>query len=322
VIYLEMSRDEVHGGEGWGFSECLWAPTRKKGGAAQWPFWSSVGNARSGDTVIHLRGVTPNAHFVGYSLVAQDGVVTQARPPVPDEWSFADEFFRAELEGFTPFHEEINLTKLFQNRHSLLEAYFDRNRIKNRALRRHIFYVRQSSRLQCLNGAYLSELDEELMISLFGGTTAFGQGAPLAPQVSVETGVQLQIILGRVGQQRFSDKVKDLYANRCCFPGCEIADPRFLVGSHIARWSDSPELRGELGNGLCLCLIHDKAFELGLFTIDEDFKVFANPKRMAKDGIDFCELHSQHGNQIRLAHIRPMPEAVLEHWERSGIYPA
>ena len=29
--WIEMSRDIEHGGNEWGFTECIWAPTYKKG---------------------------------------------------------------------------------------------------------------------------------------------------------------------------------------------------------------------------------------------------------------------------------------------------
>ena len=176
--------------------------------------------------------------------------------------------------------------------------------------------------MQCLNGAYLSEVDEELFTALFGETTAAGNFTYMVPQVTIETGVQLLLIKGRLGQSVFSDAIKKLYGYQCCFPSCAITDTRFLVASHIARWSDNIELRGNLGNGLCLCLMHDKAFELGLFTIDEQFRVFMN---LEKAGLaanpKFCDLQAQHGKHIRLAEIQPMADAILEHWERAGIYP-
>jgi len=30
MIWIEMSRDETHGGDNWAFSKCVWAPTYKK----------------------------------------------------------------------------------------------------------------------------------------------------------------------------------------------------------------------------------------------------------------------------------------------------
>ena len=71
-MFLEMSRDPEHGGAGWEFSTCLWAPTTKKIGGA-WPFWTKVGHIEKGALILHLRGINPNAEFKGFSVAASDG---------------------------------------------------------------------------------------------------------------------------------------------------------------------------------------------------------------------------------------------------------
>ena len=71
-----MSRDDSHGGKGWAFTECLWAPTKTKGSARDWPFWTNVRDVRADDIILHLRGIPPTANFVGYSQAAGDGVET------------------------------------------------------------------------------------------------------------------------------------------------------------------------------------------------------------------------------------------------------
>ena len=100
-----------------------------------------------------------------------------------------------------------------------------------------------------------------------------------------------------------------------------MTDSRFLVGAHIARWSDNEALRGHMGNGLCLCLRHDKAFELGLFTLDEQCRVFVNPRERDANSPVVDELVAHHGEQIRLADVRPLDDALLEHWIRVNIEP-
>ena len=76
-----------------------------------------------------------------------------------------------------------------------------------------------------------------------------------------------------------------------------------------------------MGNGLCLCLVHDKAFELGLFTLDEDFKVFVNPKEEGSQSPVVINLLRHHGEQIALAEVKPLDDALLEHWMRVDIEP-
>ncbi len=318
MIFLEMSRVETHGGGAWAFPNCIWSPSVKENGS-KWPFWEKVLSVEEGDTVIHLRGIQPNAYFVGFSRVAGDGFVTTKRPPDARAWSFASTFHRADLTDYTPFHAPINLTKVFAERRSELEAYFDAN--KSREDKRNIFYVRQASRLQCLNGAYLSEVDDELFIALFEMPVVESQISDKNAVVSVETGSQLRIIRSRLGQTEFSKEIKRLYNNKCCFPSCEVDDPRFLVGAHIARWSDNESLRGQLGNGLCLCVFHDKAFELGLFTLDERLSVYLNPREERSSSAVMERLAPFKGQKIALAEIAPLDDALLEHWIRCDVSP-
>lgn len=319
TTFLEMSRDEDHGGGTWGFRSCVWAPTRKENGS-DWPFWSKVLLIREGDTVVHLRGKGRKAAFVGYSVASGSGFETDSRPPKPGEWDYSQSFYRADLAQFTAFHKPIDLAGLLLCRAARLSDYFDLNK-KRKTAKRNIFFVKQAGRLQCLNGAYLSEIDDELYQALFGAGEEIVTPATGAAVVSVETGVQLAVVLSRIGQARFSAEIKVLYGGKCCFPGCAISDDRFLVGSHIARWSDNEKLRGNLGNGLCLCLIHDKAFETGMFTLDQLHQVFVNPKELQSSSEIAQDLVAAHGKGIRLATIKPIEDALLEHWIRVGLEP-
>ncbi len=317
MIYLEMSRDETHGGGAWGFTNCVWAPTETRNGGS-WPFWEKVRQVREGDIIIHLRGVRPNAHFVGYSTASGDGFRSTRRPPDPGEWDYASSFYRADLSSFTQFHQPINLDDIFASRNVQLEDYFDSNRNRGEE-RANIFFVRQRERLQCLNGAYLSAVDEDLLTALFGADGEIRASETGNIVVTVETGSQILAVRSRLGQSRFSQEIKRIYGHQCCFPGCPVADTRFLIGSHIARWSDNEELRGHLGNGLCLCVLHDKAFELGIYTLDENHRVFINPRERESNSQVVQALRPQHGEQIRLAEVLPLDDALLEHWIRVDI---
>lgn len=181
--------------------------------------------------------------------------------------------------------------------------------------------MKQAGRLQCLNGAYLSDVDEELLTVLFGNSTGLRASDSDDVIVSVETGSQISTIRTRLGQSLFSAAIKELYGNRCCFPGCDIADPRFLVGAHIARWSDNEALRGTLGNGLCLCLIHDKAFEVDLYTLDEHLAVFLNPREYRPDSVIVQNLDRHRGERIQTSRVLPLADALVEHWIRVDIDP-
>lgn len=309
-----MSRDEIHGGEGWSYRTCLWSPTKKKKGRGGWPFWSKVLAVKEGDTVFHLRGKGKEAVFEGYSFALDDGYETAERPPLPGQWDYSDSFYRTNLIGFLPFAQPIRLADVFSQRRTELENYFDKNRSPTGA-HKNIFFVRQAGRLQCLNGAYLSEIDEGLFAALFG--IDFQVKASIAPSfVSVPTGEQLSKISIRVGQAAFSREIRALYGSTCCFPTCQVIDSRFLVASHIARWSDDKQLRGELGNGLCLCLMHDKAFEIGLFTLSDDFRVLVNPAAFEDSLSGMLHLAEAQGQKIRVQKIKPLAAALKQHRDR------
>ena len=70
-MFIEMSRDETHGGGAWSFKKCVWAPTRNQKGG-RWPFWEKILSVRIGDTVLHLRGIGENAQLG--SLVLLDAL--------------------------------------------------------------------------------------------------------------------------------------------------------------------------------------------------------------------------------------------------------
>ena len=134
MIYLEMSRDETHGGGAWKFPNCVWAPTERQGGGS-WAFWSKVLQVSQRDVVIHLRGIPPRANFVGYSIATGSGFATRHRPPEPGKWEFAQRYYRADLTDFSRFHRAVNLTDVFAARGPELADYFERNKAKG-ALRR------------------------------------------------------------------------------------------------------------------------------------------------------------------------------------------
>lgn len=79
------------------------------------------------------------------------------------------------------------------------------------------------------------------------------------------------IIKARVNQNFFRSAILASYDNKCCITGILI--PELLIASHIIPWSKDEINRLNPHNGLCLNLLHDKAFDRGLITITEDYKL-------------------------------------------------
>lgn len=90
----------------------------------------------------------------------------------------------------------------------------------------------------------------------------------VAPSGPTETQATTKV---RRGQQFFRQSILNAYGIRCCISGINV--PRLLVASHIKPWRDFPSDRLNPRNGLCLSSLHDAAFDSGLITLDEKFRV-------------------------------------------------
>jgi putative restriction endonuclease len=79
----------------------------------------------------------------------------------------------------------------------------------------------------------------------------------------------------RLGQRFFRESVLSSYNCRCCITGNPI--PELLVASHILPWGNYPEHRLNPQNGLCLAQTQDAAFDRGLITFDEEYRLVLGP---------------------------------------------
>lgn len=143
-----------------------------------------------------------------------------------------------------------------------------------------------------------------------------GLNDEIAEEATVSVGVASQLRKVRVGQDMFSRRVRENYGHRCCFPGCDVDHDELLVAAHIARWADNSEARGDIANGLCLCGLHDKAFESGFFTLTDDFRVKVEAAKAASSEWANSHLRGFDGQQIKLGKIRPSMTAICEHRSR------
>jgi putative restriction endonuclease len=84
------------------------------------------------------------------------------------------------------------------------------------------------------------------------------------------------LVRARVNQAFFRAAVLAAYGAQCCITGLSI--PQLLNASHIVPWTIDLKNRTNPRNGLCLSVIHDRAFDSGLLTVTLDFKVKLSPK--------------------------------------------
>jgi HNH endonuclease len=103
----------------------------------------------------------------------------------------------------------------------------------------------------------------------------------------------------RVGQDFFRQSVLSAYRNRCCITG--LAVPKLLVASHIVPWRVDQANRLNPRNGLCLSMLHDKAFDAGMITIAEDMTVKVSRKYVMKGDTFFSSaILAYEGQQIEI----------------------
>jgi hypothetical protein len=75
----------------------------------------------------------------------------------------------------------------------------------------------------------------------------------------------------RIKQDFFRKVVLSSYQARCCMSGLGI--PELLIASHIVPWKIDRSNRLNPRNGLCLSVLHDKAFDRGFITVTADLHI-------------------------------------------------
>ncbi len=119
----------------------------------------------------------------------------------------------------------------------------------------------------------------------------------------------------RVGQSFFRKAVLSAYNNKCCISGLTI--PKLLVASHIVPWCVDESNRLNPKNGLLLSMLHDKAFDLGLITVNEDMTIRVSKKEpTSNDSFYEASIRSFEGKEITLPEkFHPHSEFLAYHRE-------
>ena len=107
------------------------------------------------------------------------------------------------------------------------------------------------------------------------------------------------------------------YNFSCCITGLPLTE--LLVASHIKPWAIDEKNRMNPRNGLCLNALHDKAFDKGLITIDENFKVVVSSLIQNASQPQLGLIQNIHGVPLKVPNrFRPDPE--LLDWHRTSIF--
>ncbi len=124
----------------------------------------------------------------------------------------------------------------------------------------------------------------------------------------------------RVGQAFFRSAVLSAYNERCCISG--LSPPALLVASHIVPWRVDKLNRTNPHNGLLLSALHDKAFDAGLITINDDLTVRVSDKHAPVDDVFFARAIASYEGQQIAAPEKFGPDLNFLAYHRENIFQA
>lgn len=112
---------------------------------------------------------------------------------------------------------------------------------------------------------------QRLLTSL--GITSQDEQTPDEPEFLLPTGTTERPVVGvqRVYQDFFRRAILASYDFTCCVCGADL--PMLLIASHIIPWAVDKQNRVNPENGLCLCVLHDRAYDRGLLAVNDQMVI-------------------------------------------------
>ena len=118
--------------------------------------------------------------------------------------------------------------------------------------------------------------------------------------------------LQRVNQSYFRNSLLQNYHSTCCITGLQL--PTLLIASHIKPWkAATPTEKTAASNGLLLNAFHDRAFDQGLISIDNDYCIMVNHDKVKHSDINDKWLYDFEGREISLPAISQPSHEFIEY---------
>ncbi|TCI47379.1 HNH endonuclease [Exiguobacterium sp. SH3S2] len=337
MVWIEMRDLSKEQGirESFKFSKMLWSPAYKNSTSIRKSaYWESLLEVEEGDIILHLvKDASKNKdemRFIGYSLAMSKCNIVKTHAP-HSQYEYCNTFYTVPLQSYQKFKDAISLKKIFELNKEPLVTYCENNNRKDKGHKETIFYCQRQNSLRIVQGAYFSKVDNELFNVLFEirkdleikeSTLSYESG--VKPQNHELNSELIREMKARIGQQKFSRQVKENFNSECCFPDCRFNDGRHLVGAHIVRWSDDVQTRRDVRNGLSLCKLHDADFELGFFTLDQQYRIRVNKNYFGTEDKSFwvsTNLLPFEYKRIKKCQEFPAIEYIKRHWDRIDFFP-
>jgi len=104
---------------------------------------------------------------------------------------------------------------------------------------------------------------------------ADSEWTPSAGDSDVSVGTYETVVTARAVDPEFRATVIAQHDRTCPVSG--VDHPGLLDVAHVLSWSEYPDHRADLGNVVPLSKTHHAAFDRGLFTFDQDYRLRVNP---------------------------------------------
>lgn len=144
----------------------------------------------------------------------------------------------------------------------------------------------------------------------------------LHEEILDEVGLSLALTATRSARDpEFRLRVLRAYSRSCAVCGFDAhlsSGPFGLDAAHV-RWKEAggPDV---VENGVCLCVLHHRAFDRGVFTIDERYRVLVSQDLAGHVGAEehFWKHHEREMRPPQAGHAPP--EAQHLHWHRREVF--
>lgn len=173
-------------------------------------------------------------------------------------------------------------------------------------------------RLDAAAGAAANRLGVRLGEPPEGGADDAGQEDWRAPTGPTEA---TRIVAVRRVQAAFRRAVLAAYDETCA--ACALAMPELLTAGHIIPWAKDETRRADPSNGIAFCALHERAFDRGLFTVNDDLRIAVSPRVRVREPGDVhrAALIEIEGAVLR-APTRFGPDAEALAYHRSEVFVA
>jgi putative restriction endonuclease len=129
----------------------------------------------------------------------------------------------------------------------------------------------------------------------------------------------LSVVKTRILQNFFRKTVVSSYGFSCAICGTNI--PNLLIASHIVPWARNKKLRLMPTNGISLCASHDKAFDKGYLSLEENYKIILSERLNDYDDNYFVKLmFFDFAGKTIIRPFRFLPDKECLEWHRENVF--